>query len=61
MPCWFKDKEKSDPFSHWQTTSSNHKHELVINAVSFEDEGLYTIKVKNDTSKANLKVEGKYI
>ncbi|CAG2218297.1 TTN [Mytilus edulis] len=51
---WFKDINYYE--SHWQTTYTSQKHILMIKAVSFEDEGQYSINVRNVISSADLVV-----
>ncbi|CAC5392230.1 TTN [Mytilus coruscus] len=59
---WLKDQKESEVPCHWQTKSDcRRKHALAINAVSFEDEGLYSVNVMNDTSEATLSVEDKLL
>lgn len=58
MPHWFKESCKLEIPCHWNTDSNCQNHSLVIYAVSFEDEGQYSIKVKDDISEAELKVNG---
>lgn len=55
---WFKDTNDYELSCNWETTSTLRKHALKIKAVTFEDEGRYSIYVRNVISSAKLVVRG---
>lgn len=56
---WYKGKEEVVPSDRVEILADECSLKLVIQQVEVEDEGTYTIKVGEHTSKAKLMVEGK--
>lgn len=56
---WYKGKEELDSSDRVEILADGCSHKLVIQQVAVEDEGTYSIKVGEHTSKAKLMVESK--
>lgn len=55
---WYKGKEELVSSDRIEILADSCSHKLVIQQVAVEDEGTYSIKVGEHTSKAKLMVEG---
>lgn len=56
---WYKGGEELVSSDRLEILADGCSHKLVIQQVSVEDEGTYSIEVGEHTSKAKLMVEGK--
>lgn len=59
-PVWYKGREELVPSDRLEMVADGCSLKLVINQVTVEDEGTYSVEVGEHTSKAKLMVEGEF-
>lgn len=57
---WYKGREELVPSDRLEILADGCSLKLVINQVTVEDEGTYSVEVGEHTSKAKLMVEGEF-